>query len=72
MLKKWSVFSNLPSRVIFIELARVFMFHTSEMRHEVISGKEYSEHRFSLVFAVHCGIVQGSNVPVHWKDFIHD
>ncbi len=45
------------------------MFHTSEMRHEIISGNEHSEHRCSLVFAVHCGIFQGSNIPVHWKYF---
>ncbi len=45
------------------------MFHTSEMRHEIISGNEHSEYRCSLVFAVHCGIFQGSNIPVHWKYF---
>ncbi len=31
--------------------------------------REHSERRCSLVFAVHCGIFQGVNVPVHWKDF---
>ncbi len=30
----------------------------------------YSECLCSLVFAVHCGIFQGANVPVHWKDFV--
>ncbi len=30
--------------------------------------REHSERRCSLVFAVHCGIFQGANVPVHWKD----
>ncbi len=31
--------------------------------------REHSERRCSLVFAVHCGIFQGANVPVHRKDF---
>ncbi len=32
--------------------------------------REHSERRYSLVFAVHCGIFQGANVSVHWKDFV--
>ncbi len=36
---------------------------------DVISGKGAYEYLCSLVFAVHCGIFQGANVPVHWKDF---
>ncbi len=32
--------------------------------------REHSERRYYLVFAVHCGIFQGANVPVHWKDFM--
>ncbi len=31
--------------------------------------RDHSERRCSLVFAVHCGIFQGANVLVHWKDF---
>ncbi len=34
-----------------------------------IANKKY-ERRCSLVFAVHCGIFQGANVSVHWKDFV--
>ncbi len=31
--------------------------------------REHSEFRCFIVFVVHCGIFQGANVPVHWKDF---
>jgi len=68
--KKWFVFSNLfKSRVIlFIKLAHVV--YVSRFRNVMLFPvRDYSERRCSLVFAVHCGIFQGANVPVHWKDF---
>ncbi len=39
------------------------LFHASEC--DAISGKGCS-----LEFAMHCGIFQEANVPVHWKDFV--
>ncbi len=67
--KKRFVFSNLISSVIiFIELARVV--YVSRFRNVTsFPVREHSERRCSLVFAVHWGIFQGVNVPVHWKDF---
>ncbi len=43
-----------------------FMFHASVTLFPV---REHSERRCSLDFAVQCGIFQGANIPVHWKDF---
>ncbi len=66
--KKRFVFWNLLSHVIiFIELARVDCLTLQKCG--VISSKEYSKCPCSLVLAVHCGIFQGANIPVHWKDF---
>ncbi len=63
------LFSNLLSRVIiFIELAHVV--YVSRFRNVTLFlVREHSERRCSLFFAVHCGIFQGPNIPVHWKDF---
>ncbi len=68
--KKRFVFSNLLSRVIiFIELARVvYVSHFKNVTLFLV--REHSERRCFLVFAVHCGIFQGANVPVLWKDFV--
>ncbi len=68
--KKRFVFSNLLSRaiIIFIELACVvYVSHFKNVTLFLV--REHSERRCFLVFAVHCGIFQGANVQVHWKDF---
>ncbi len=67
--KKRSVFSNLLLCVIiFIALTRVV--YVSRFRNMTLFPvREHSEHRCSLVFVVHCGIFQGTNVQVHWKYF---
>ncbi len=61
MLKK----NGLSSRVIiFIKLAHVV--YVSRFRNVTLFPvREHSERRCSLVFAVHCGIFQGANIPVH-------
>ncbi len=66
--KKLFLFSNLLSRVIiFIELARVV--YVSRYRNVTLFlVREHRERRCSLFFAVHCGIFQRPNIPVHWKD----
>ncbi len=67
--KKRFVFSNLLSRVIiFIELACVVCFTFQKC--DVIPLREHSERRCFLVFAVHCGILQGASIPVYWKDSV--
>ncbi len=67
--KKGFVFSNLLSRVItFIQVARVvYVLRFRNMT--LFPVRENSECRCSLEFVVHCGIFQGANIPVHWKDF---
>lgn len=53
-------FSNPLSRVVYVlRFRNVTLFPV----------REHSERRCSLEFAMHCGIFQGANVPVHWKDF---
>ncbi len=68
--KKRFVFSNLLSRVIiFIELACVV--YVSRFRNVTLFPlREHSERRCFLVFAVHCGILQGASIPVYWKDSV--
>ncbi len=67
--KKRFVFSNLLSHVIIFVKVALVVYVLCFRSVTLFPVREHSEHRCSLEFMMHCGIFQGANVPVHWKDF---